>query len=509
MATNGAEIVASELMVALLTGEDVSIPSIDFSGSEYSIPGDINSAAYDVLVRLSDSDLTTGAINGTGAFDKLMVGVAAQLQGEYDAGRITGVEYSKAYIALTGSALSSSLQYLLSRDAAYWQAVQAQAASVTARVQLATAKIQNAAAQLEAMSVKANYTLTKLKLASEDAQYGINIYNLQNTLPSQKLLIDKQKDQVVQQTTNLVAEALNIPKQGDVLDKQALQIVQQTANLVSEELGIDARTALVTQQKTNLVSEELNIPKQGTLLDNQAAQITQQTANLLSENTNITKQGALIDSNKAVQDAQKLSIEKNTEVADYNLINLLPVQLATANAQKLSIDKANSISDYNLATVLPSQVAMTNAQKLGQDKQTETANYNLINLLPKQVDLLDEQIAGAVKDTETKTYTLDELMPVQKLSLQEQAEAQRGQTMNTRSDGTTPITGSIGKQNELYAQQVDSYQKDSQLKAAKVFSDVWITCRSIDEGFPLPIQFDTAATQAAMQAIIAANGLGG
>lgn len=342
MATNGGDVLASELMTALLTGEDVSIPTIDPSGSEYSIPGDINSNAYDVLVKLSDSDLTTGAINGTGAFDKLMVGVAAQLQREYDAGRITGAEYTKAYIALTGSALSSSLQYLLSRDAAYWQAVQAQAASVTARVQLATAKIQNAAAKLEAMNVKANYALTKLKLSVTDAEYGTATYNLEN--------------------------------------------------------------------------------------------------------------------------------------------------------------------------LLPAQLAMTNAQKLGQDKQNETANYTLINLLPKQVDLLGEQIAGAVKDTETKTYTLDELMPVQKLNLQEQAEAQRGQTMDTRSDGTTPIAGSIGKQNSLYAQQVVSYQKDSQLKAAKVITDTWITCRSIAEDFPLPKQFDYLstdyATEKVFQTIIDDNDLG-
>lgn len=284
MATNGGDVLASELMLALLTGEDVSIPTIDFSGSEYSIPGDINSDAYDVLVRLSDSDLTTGAINGTGAFDKLMVGVAAQLQREYDAGRITGVEYAKAYIALTGSALSSSLQYLLSRDAAYWQAVQAQAASVTARVQLATAKAQNAAAQLEAMNIRSNYALTKLRLAKEDMEFA-------------------------------------------------------------------------------------------------------------------------------------------------------------------------------------------------------SAKYNL-----------------------------EEILPTQKLSLQEQAEAQRGQTMDTRSDGTTPIAGSIGKQNSLYAQQIVSYQKDSQLKAAKVFSDVWITCRSIEEGFPLPKQFDYLssdyATEKVFQAIIDDNDLG-
>jgi hypothetical protein len=64
-------------------------------------------------------------------------------------------------------------------------------------------------------------------------------------------------------------------------------------------------------------------------------------------------------------------------------------------------------------------------------------------------------------------------MPVQKLNLQEQAEAQRAQTMDTRSDGVTAVAGSVGKQNALYAQQVISYQKDAELKAGKVFSDIW------------------------------------
>ena len=84
--------------------------------------------------------------------------------------------------------------------------------------------------------------------------------------------------------------------------------------------------------------------------------------------------------------------------------------------------------------------------------------------------------------------------------------------MDVRSDNITAVAGSIGKQNELYAQQVVSYQKDSQLKAAKVFSDVWITCRSIEEGFPLPKQFDYMsndyATEKVFQAIIDDNDLG-
>jgi hypothetical protein len=64
-------------------------------------------------LKLINADLTTGAINGTGTFDKLMVGVAAQLQGEYDAGRITGAEYTKAYITLTQSALVHHYNFYL------------------------------------------------------------------------------------------------------------------------------------------------------------------------------------------------------------------------------------------------------------------------------------------------------------------------------------------------------------------------------------------------------------
>lgn len=338
MATNGAEIVASELMVALLTGEDVTIPDIDISGSEFDIPGDNTSDAYDVLVKLDNADLTTGAVNGTGSFDKLMVGIAAQLQREFDASRITGAEYAKAYIALTQGALSTSLQFLLGKDASYWQAVQAQTQAVIARVQLATVKAQNATAQIEALNAKANYSLTKLKLASEDAQYGILKYKLENIDP--------------------------------------LQVAQ-----------------------------------------------------LVLQNSGIT---------------------------------------------------------------------ITN----------DTAEYNLDTMLPKQYELLTEQVLSATKDTQTKEYTYAYILPIQRLTAQEQAEAARAQTMDVRSDNITAVAGSIGKQNSLYAQQIVSYQKDSQLKAAKVFSDVWITCRSIDEGFPLPTQFDTAATQAAMQAIITANGLG-
>ena len=437
MATNGAEIVASELMVALLTGEDVSIPAIDFSGSEYSIPGDINSDAYDVLVRLSDSDLTTGAINGTGSFDKLMVGVAAQLQGEYDAGRITGAEYSKAYITLTQSALATSLQFLLGKDASYWQAVQAQTQAVIARVQLATVKAENARAQIEALTAKSNYALTKLKLATEDVQYGSLKYKLDNIDPL-----------------------------------QVTQLTLQNLGITTSNLGLGINNDIASY---NLAT---TLPKQALLLDGQSSNLTAQTNHIVKQQLNT--------------EAQTLQVTAQT---------------AGTTKTNTGIDIANSIASYNLTAVLPAQVAMSNAQKIGQDKQNDTAAYNLSTILVKQAGLLDEQIASAAKDTDTKTYNLTEIMPAQKLNLQEQAEAQRAQTLDTRSNGVTAVAGSIGRQNALYAQQVVSYQKDAELKAGKVFSDIWTVRKTVDEGTGLPAAFDTANIQSVMSKIMTSNGL--
>ena len=487
MATNGAEIVASELMTALLTGVDVTVPTINTADSEFQIPGDNTSDAYDVLLKLTNADLTTGAINGTGSFDKLMVGVAAQLQGEYDAGRITGAEYSKAYITLTQSALATSLQFLLGKDASYWQAVQAQTQAVIARVQLATVKAENARAQIEALTAKSNYALTKLKLATEDVQYGSLKYKLDNIDPLQVTQLTLQNLGIT--TSNLglginndIASynlATTLPKQALLLDGQSSNLTAQTNHIVKQQLNTEAQTLQVTAQK-DLLAYDLAWIKPVEL------------TNLTTTGTNLGIQGTLLSSQKALTDNQALDVVANTSKVNYEVANILPKQYGLLTEQILQVT---------------AQTAGTTKTNVGIDTANSIASYNLTTVLPKQQEILVEQLATAVVDKNTKSYNLTDILPVQKLSLQEQAEAQRGQTMDTRSDGTTPITGSIGKQNSLYAQQVVSYQRDSQLKAAKVFSDVWITCRSIDEGFPLPTQFDTAATQAAMQAIITANGL--
>ncbi|MNT93606.1 hypothetical protein D3C72_2351200 [compost metagenome] len=85
-------------------------------------------------------------------------------------------------------------------------------------------------------------------------------------------------------------------------------------------------------------------------------------------------------------------------------------------------------------------------------------------------------------------------------------EAQRGQTLDLRSDGAT-VTGVMGQQKVLYAQQVTSYQRDAEVKAAKLFTDAWITQKTMDEGLLPPDGFTNASVDTILTALKANNNL--
>lgn len=95
----------------------------------------------------------------------------------------------------------------------------------------------------------------------------------------------------------------------------------------------------------------------------------------------------------------------------------------------------------------------------------------------------------------------------QKALIVEQTEVQRAQTMNTRLDGVTTVTGAIGKQKDLYTQQITSYMRDSELKAAKIFADAWITQKTLDEGLTAPTNFTNATVDIVLSKIRTNNTL--
>ena len=152
------------------------------------------------------------------------------------------------------------------------------------------------------------------------------------------------------------------------------------------------------------------------------------------------------------------------------------VQLETAKVQlaAVQLEAMNQRANY----------ALTKIRLAGESVAYCTAQFNLNDMLPAQL-LLNE---------------------AQRKMVSEQMEAQRAQTLNTRTDGAT-ITGVLGKQKDLYSQQITSYQRDSENKAARLFTDAWITMKTIDEGLIPPTSFQNASVDTVLTRVKLNNGL--
>jgi hypothetical protein len=239
MTTCGADTTANQLFQTLTADADFpDLPLIDFSSPEWSLPGGETNPIYLPVDKISNCDLTTKIVNGDGTFDWLMASVSAHLKDEYDKGRITGAEYTKAYIALTQAAMASSVQFLLQKDMAYWQAANAQIAAITAKVGLATAQASYAATLATMMTNQANYALTKMKLSTENETVCTAQYNLTNILPQQLLnlvdqgsLIKEQREVQGAQTKETRTDGTTV---AGVLGKQKALIEQQITSYMRD-----------------------------------------------------------------------------------------------------------------------------------------------------------------------------------------------------------------------------------------------------------------------------------
>lgn len=361
---------AKQILESLVGDRDFSVPTVDFSDPEFQFPS--AEEMYKKIDRLTIEDLTSGEVDGSGVFDKLMSTVSKHVEHEFEENRITGAEYSTTYIAAMQSAMGYGVQFLLSRDASYWQAQQAQLQAIAARVELETAKVRHALMYIEANTAEANFGLTTMRLANEDVTYDSNLFRYTNLLP--------------------------------------LEENMTTAQISGVELE--------------------NIGR---------------------------------------------GIQNTT--ATYNLDNLLPTQLAGLVAD-------NTTKTYTNSNILPEQYALLKEQVSNADIEGRTGEYNLANILPQQFANLQEQ----------------------ENLLSEQTEVQRAQTLDQRTDGAA-VTGSVGKQKELYSQQITSYQRDSELKAAKVFSEAWTVMKTVDEGLQPPDAFSNANLQIILENIKHNNNL--
>lgn len=163
------------------------------------------------------------------------------------------------------------------------------------------------------------------------------------------------------------------------------------------------------------------------------------------------------------------------------------------------------------------QFAKTKQELSNSDSQFGVTELNRTGLLPAQIELAQEQYESARAQTQgTRSDSTPiagllggqiALVAKQILMVHEQMEGQRAQTLDTRQDGVSRSTtvinpdgseenrlqGLLGVQNFLYRQQITSYREDGKVKSAKLFSDLWMTMRTMDDG-TLPSTYFRAPT---------------
>lgn len=183
-----SELQANQLFESLVGKDNANLPQIDLFDSTHSVPWDEDSEVLNPVEKLQVEDLVK-------TFQAISGGLAAELQKEYEANRITGAKYSDAFLALQQVAMESAVQFTLGKDQAFWGAAKTQADAIASNN-------QNEVVRLQAMLHRATYALTKLKLSTEDSAFGTSEYQRKNLLPAQLMLVNEQTEAQRAQTSD-------------------------------------------------------------------------------------------------------------------------------------------------------------------------------------------------------------------------------------------------------------------------------------------------------------------
>lgn len=180
------------------------------------------------------TELTTGALEGTGIFDALMRANKAHLEAEFQKNRIKGAEYSTVYLGSLQAVMQAAISFLLTK-----QKAAAEVDMVRAQIQLVNEQVLNAVKEGKVLDA------TKCKL---DAEYDL--------LLAQKLKTDTE---IILLTNKIVTEKAQTTAIGvdadSVLGRQKALYKAQTDGF-ARDAEQKAATVLVDSWKVRRTTDE-------------------------------------------------------------------------------------------------------------------------------------------------------------------------------------------------------------------------------------------------------------
>lgn len=130
-----------------------------------------------IITPITNEDLTTKVVNGTGIFDELMTAANAHLDSQFKNERITGTQYAEVYLGQLQAVLANAVQFLIERDKTYLNnlLINAQIELANKQAELAEKQLEQADKQLELLEKQielqqAQADLARQKIKTEVAQ---------------------------------------------------------------------------------------------------------------------------------------------------------------------------------------------------------------------------------------------------------------------------------------------------------------------------------------------------
>lgn len=179
------------------------------------------------------ADLTLASVQGTGVFDILMRATKEHLEQEFKQNRIKGTEYATVYLGSLNTVMGQSVQFLLSKDKAAFEA-----ALVESQVRLAEAQILMAEAQRRLVEAQILKETNDRELTTAQTAKVVR----------ETLLINTQELQLVAQTALVTRQALNAVIEGEVLTAQKCKLQAEFDLTVANTVRTGTETSLMTQK---------------------------------------------------------------------------------------------------------------------------------------------------------------------------------------------------------------------------------------------------------------------
>ena len=125
------------------------------------------------IMPVTVDDITQGSVTGTGIFDKLMATVAAQLQAEFKADRITQTDYGQVYVSALNNTLGQAIQFLLTKDQAALQAATLAAQYEKIALEKQILELQKQQLTLQLAQLEQQTLLIQSQILTDAAQHDL------------------------------------------------------------------------------------------------------------------------------------------------------------------------------------------------------------------------------------------------------------------------------------------------------------------------------------------------